>query len=261
MKTVRMEEMTAPQIRRAINSGYKTVIVSAGSIEQHGKHLPIGMDAMASSILAERVARELGDALAAPVIRPGCSDHHMDFAGSLSVSESLLQEICWAYCRCLEHHGFERIVLMSTHGGNNRAMSEVAPKIDAEMDARVVWIRREEDQKLSEQAVAILEKYGVTSEEGGAHAGFIETSFLLATDYAQLVDMESTERGWIGDIVKKIAEVSDDDGHWNIAHISPIGTLGDPRKSSREAGEELLELGVKRVTEMVREALAERPAP
>lgn len=256
MKTVRMEEMTSPQIRRALESGYTTVIVSAGAIEQHGKHLPVGMDAMDSAVFAERIARELGNALAAPIIRPGCSDHHMDFAGSLTISEPLLQDICWAYCRCLDHHGFEKIVLMSTHGGNIRAMSEVAPKIDAELDARVVWVNTLRDQKRKEQRNVILKKHGVTPEEGGSHSGFIETSLLLATDYAKFVDMESAECGWLGNSLAKIAEVSDEEGRWNISHISPVGTLGDPRKSSREAGEELLDLSVKRFTEMVREALA-----
>ncbi len=256
METVRMEEMTSPQIRRAIESGHTTAIVSAGAIEQHGKHLPIGMDAMDSVVFSERIARKLGNALAAPVIRPGCSDHHMDFAGSLTISEALLQEICWAYCRCLDHHGFENIVLMSTHGGNIHAMSKVAPKIDAELNARVVWVNTLRDPKRGEQRAAILKKYGVTPEEGGSHSGFIETSLLLATDYAEFVDMKSAECGWVGNSMEKIAEVSDDQGRWNISHISPIGVLGDPRKSGREAGEELLELSVKRFTEMVCEALA-----
>ena len=256
METVRMEEMTSPQIRRAIEEGFTTVIVSAGAIEQHGKHLPIGMDAMDSVVFSERIARELGNALSAPVIRPGCSDHHMDFAGSLTISEPLMQEVCWAYCRCLDHHGFENIVLMSTHGGNIRAMSEVASKIDAELDARVVWVNTLRDPKRREQRAVILEKYDVTPEEAGSHSGFIETSLLMATDYAKFIDMDSAECGWLGNSIEKIAEVSDEQGRWNISHISPIGVLGDPLKSSLEAGRELLDLSVQRFTEIVREALA-----
>ena len=108
MKTVLIEEMTSPQIRAAIDAGYDTAIVCAGAIEQHGRHLPIGMDAMDGQVFAIRIAETLGKTLAAPVIRPGCSDHHMSFAGTISISEALLQEICRAYCRCLNHHGFKK---------------------------------------------------------------------------------------------------------------------------------------------------------
>ena len=107
LKTVLLEEMTSPQIRAAIDAGYDTAIVCAGAIEQHGRHLPIGMDAMDGKLFAVRIAEELGNALAAPVIRPGCSDHHMAFAGTISISVSLLQDLCRAYCRCLSHHGFK----------------------------------------------------------------------------------------------------------------------------------------------------------
>jgi creatinine amidohydrolase/Fe(II)-dependent formamide hydrolase-like protein len=42
-----------------------------GAAEQHGKHLPSGMDTMGAYSIATSIAEGLGDALVAAVIRPG----------------------------------------------------------------------------------------------------------------------------------------------------------------------------------------------
>ena len=254
MKTLLLEEMTSPKIRKAINDGYRTVIVAAGAIEQHGRHLPIGMDAMDGYLIAVRIAEELGNALVAPVIRPGCSDHHMTFAGTISIPPSLLQELCRVYCRCLCQHGFERIALIPTHGGNIEAMEAVAPKIDAELPCKVAWANILRDPRGDEALEPILAHYGVTREEGGMHSGFVETSMLLASQYDQWVDMEAAERGFVGDARAKVEELKETGG-WNIADISLIGVLGDPTRSSAEAGQAIFDALVPVYVQVVREAL------
>jgi creatinine amidohydrolase len=254
MKTLLLEEMTWPQIGQALEDGYRTVIVCAGAIEQHGKHLPLGMDTMDGYVIAVEIARQLGHTLVAPVIRPGCSDHHLSFPGSLSLPAELLQSICRAYCRNLCHHGFERIVLICTHGGNIEAMEAVAPEIDAELPCEVVWANILRDPRDDEALVPILARYGVTREEGGVHSGFVETSILLATAHAHLVDMDAAERGFVGDARARIAELRKAGG-WNIADLSPLGVLGDPTRASVEAGQEILAALVPVYAQVVREAL------
>jgi creatinine amidohydrolase len=267
MKTLLLEEMTWPQIRRAIEEGYKTVIVAAGSIEQHGKHLPIGTDTMLGYSIAIGIAEGLGHTLVAPVIRHGWSDEHLTFPGTISVSVDLLKELCRAYCRCLCRHGFERIVLIPTHGGNIQSMKEVAPELDAELPCRVVAPRSSlENPRMEEATDPILARYGVTREEGGLHSGFIETSRLLASPYGHLVNMHAAERGFVGDGIARIQEVKKDwqrdmadivpnTRGWNMADITPIGVLGDPTKASVEAGRELRAASVAVYVEMVKEAL------
>jgi creatinine amidohydrolase len=240
MKTLLLEQMTSPQIHDAIQNGYRTVIVAAGSIEQHGKHLPVGMDAMAGYLVAVGIAEELGGALVAPVIRPGCSDHHMTFSGTISIPPTLLQELCRAYCHSLCHHGFERIVLIATHGGNFDAMEEITPEIDAELPCKVVWVNLFRNPKADEVGDSVLTRYGVTSQEGGAHAGFFETSLLLASSFGQWADMPVAQRGFVGDAWEKVQELKSK-GSWNIADISEIGVLGDPTRATAGAGEALMQ--------------------
>lgn len=259
MKTLHLENLTSPQVREAIDNGYKTVIVVAGSIEQHGLHLPVGTDAFLGEVLAEKIAAGMGNTLVAPVIRPGCSDHHMDFAGSLTISADLLKEICKAYCRALAKHGFERIVLMSSHGGNNKAMIEVTPEIKAELpQCKVIWgdIYGIEESQVAQQAV--FDKYGVTAEEGGHHAGFTEASQVLASPYGQWTDMPRAQRGFVGDSNAAIDAQMKEFGKWNIGKISPIGTLGDPVKANAQAGKDweaaAIPFMVKRINELLDKA-------
>jgi creatinine amidohydrolase len=254
MKTVLLEQMTSPQIVDAIEAGYHTAIVAAGSIEQHGRHIPTGMDTMLGYHLAVDIAKGLGDALVAPVIRPGCSDHHMSFAGTISIPAKLLQEICRAYCRALCQHGFRRIALIPTHGGNFGVMEEVASSIDAELPCKVAYVNVLQDPKGFAAREQALAEWGTTMEEGGLHAGFFETSLLLASDDRQWADMEVAERGFVGDALARVEELQAD-GSWDIGDLSPIGVLGDPTRASIEAGRALLEVQIPIFVEAVRKAL------
>lgn len=80
-------------MERLIAGGHRRAVICCASSEQHGPHLPEATDELLGEATAVRVAERLGDALVAPVIRPGCSEHHMAFAGSLTISPGLLMDI------------------------------------------------------------------------------------------------------------------------------------------------------------------------
>src|SRR5688500_6258442 len=84
-KEVRLERMTWPEIGDAIAGGMRTVIIPSGAVEQHGPHLPLMTDSASASAVGLNLARRLGDALVAPTIWMGCSDHHMGFPGTITL--------------------------------------------------------------------------------------------------------------------------------------------------------------------------------
>jgi creatinine amidohydrolase len=256
MKTLLLEEMTSPEIRKAIAEGYKTVIVAAGSIEQHGKHLPIGTDTMAGTIGALEIAEGLKNTLVAPTIRPGCSDHHMPFAGTISIPAELLKALARAYCRCLAQHGFERIVLLAMHGGNIEPLAEVAGELSQELHCKIVSPIILGAPEIETVMQPLLDKNDLTAEEGGIHAGFVETCEMLASPYGHLVKMEHAERGFVGNPFEAIDKVKVD-GRWKMTDLSPIGVLGDPRKASVEAGMELHQIATPVYVEIVARALGD----
>lgn len=230
--TVWLAEHTWPEVERAVEDGTDTVVVAVGSIEQHGPHLPLVMDALAGDALAERIAAELGDALAAPTIRPGCSGHHMAFSGTITVPPSVLMEQVRAYCTSLSEHGFANVVLVPTHGGNFAPVNTVAPEIAREIDATVVALAElDELLRLMNEG---LREAGVDYEEPVIHAGAAETAIVLAVE-AGLVRTEALEVGYEGEVsVSRLLSEGFD-------AISENGVLGDPREATVEAGEAILD--------------------
>ncbi|WP_246943823.1 creatininase family protein [Bacillus pinisoli] len=80
-----LERMPWPLIREIIDSGMDTVIICTTSVEQHGYHLSKLSDTLIGQAVGLLVAKKLGNALLAPVIRPDLSQHHIPKAGSLTL--------------------------------------------------------------------------------------------------------------------------------------------------------------------------------
>ena len=181
---------------------------------------------------SRRVAEKLGDALAAPTIRPGCSGHHMEFPGTITIPPETLMELIRGYCRSFDDHGFEHIVLVAAHGGNYAPVNTVAPAIAREIDANVIAIA-----DLSETMALMnegLRKAGVEYEEPVIHAGAAETAIVLAANEG-LVQPNEIDVGHEEEITtsRLLSE--------GFKTITENGVLGDPREATHGAGETVLD--------------------
>ncbi|RDI72863.1 creatininase family protein [Halopelagius longus] len=230
--TVRLAERTWPEVESALESGTRTAVVAVGSVEQHGPHLPLLMDTLAGDELSRRIAEKLGDALAAPTIRPGCSGHHMEFPGTITVPPETLMDLVRSYCESLDEHGFEFVVLVPTHGGNFAPVNTVAPEVARDIDANVIALADlDENMRLMNEG---LRSAGVEYEEPVIHAGAAETAIVLAVNEG-LVDTDELAVGTEGEI--SVARLLSE----GFKSITENGVLGDPREATVEAGEEILE--------------------
>ncbi|MFC7077479.1 creatininase family protein [Haloarcula halophila] len=230
-ESVCLEEMVWPEVESAIEDGSRTAIVAVGSIEQHGPHLPLNMDTLDGDEISRRIATELGDALAAPTIRPGCSGHHMEFPGTITVPPETLMNVIRTYCRSLDEHGFEYIVLIPTHGGNFGPVKTVAPDIARELNATVIPLADlDEHMNLLNEG---LSDAGIEYDQDVIHAGAAETAMVMAIDQ-DLVRAEAIESGPEGDIspARLLSE--------GFESITENGVLGDPTQATAEAGEVII---------------------
>ena len=256
---VLMEQMSWREIEEATAGGKTTVILAAASIEQHGPHLPTGTDTYLGYTLAEGIAHELGNALVAPVMRPGLSEHHLDFPGTVTLTQETFMRVLEEHCINLAGHGFEDIVLISSHGGNSDTMVAFLPRIAKALRDRcrvhmVMPNIREQPAEIEE----VYREYGVTRPQAGVHSGFAETSMMLAI-HPELVDMDRAEEGRADEAFyhpNQIKYSQIESFVYGVRSQSPNGILGDARGARAEAGRRLLKVRVKQAAEEIRKMIS-----
>ena len=228
MGALELDRMTWPEVKAELQRGRDTVVVAFGATEQHGPHLPLATDALLGDHLAWIVAERL-DAFVAPTVRIGCSEHHLEFPGTLSLSEDTFHAVVADVVRSLARGGFRRVVLLPTHGGNfgplAAAVEELGPvpgiQISALTDLSALF------------AIAQLgaTEHGVPLGEGGVHAGEWETSMLISI-HPDLVHLERGEAGYTGDAEAAIGAIFGAGVHT----VAKNGVIGDPSRASAEHG-------------------------
>ena len=186
-KPVFVEEMTWQEVRQAIQDGATTAIFYAGSTEQNGPHMVTGKHNVVARFVAERIARQLGNALVYPILPfaptgdPVRKTDHMAYPGSVSVSESTYGAIASDVSRSARAAGFKNIVLMGDHGGGQDSLGVVARQLTAEWasDRTRVFHIADLYYRSLELAEAELQVRGL---KDGSHAGIIDTSELMFLD-------------------------------------------------------------------------------
>jgi len=252
--TVLMEELSWVEIADHLDDGYENVILACGAIEQHGPHLPTGVDTYLGYALAEAAARKLGDTLVAPTLRPGVSPHHTDFRGTISVSLETFVNLLWDYCESLARTGFENVVIVPSHGGNYNVLRTYIPDFARKLDEDTDLYFIEADYSATYD---YWEEHGIERGEYGGHAGIGETARMLAK-HPDLVDMDLAEPGMT------LPEFFEDD--WVTPRRQELfkhgmkerainGILGDPRRATAEHGERINEIMAKKLAERIRERI------
>ena len=134
--TVFIEEMTWLDVRDAIADGTTTAIVATGGVEQNGPYVASGKHNFVLQATTDAIARELGNALVAPIIKfvpEGGIDEpsgHMRYHATISVRQETFLAILTDVVGSLAAHGFTDIVLIGDSGGNTRGMIAVAEALN-----------------------------------------------------------------------------------------------------------------------------------
>jgi creatinine amidohydrolase len=241
--SVFLEDLTWTELRAAIRSGKTTVIIPVGAVEQSGPYLALGKHDARVKTLAERIARELGDALVAPVVAyvpEGAIDPptgHMRFPGTITVPPEVFRQTLDSAAMSLKLGGFTNIVLIGDHGGYQDDLKTVADDLDrrwAGSPARAHFIAQY--YRATQAAfVAALEQRGFSDAEIGTHAGLADTSLSLATNPTMVR--------------------ADQLGKAPPPGVA-LGVHGDPSKASAALGQLGVEAIVSETTAAIRAAVA-----
>lgn len=222
-----LERMTWPEVRAQIEKGCTTIVVCFGSHEQHGRHLPFCTDAVLGDTIGERLAQRF-NAFLAPVFRVGCSEHHMAFPGTITLTTETFGKIVTETTRSLARHGFTRILLIPTHGGNFKPLEDAFRQLEPIDGCQVLAYT--DLNGFAERMNRSSAENGVSIEDAGSHAGEWETSFMLSVK-PDLVKMEQAVTGYVGEPGMVREKVFN-----GLHHLDDNGVIGDPTRASSERG-------------------------
>jgi mycofactocin system creatininase family protein len=205
-------------------SGGPMLLVPVGSTEQHGPHLPLGMDTLIAEAVAGRsadVLREAGvDVLTAPALAYGSSGEHQHFAGTVSIGLEALQLLLVELARSAGSWAGP-CVFVNGHGGNVPAVV-----------AAVRQLRYEGHDVGWAACAATRERDGAPID---SHAGRIETSLALIL-VPEDVRLDRAEPGALEPLSALLPRMR----VGGVASVSPNGVLGDPSGASAQEGLRLL---------------------
>ncbi|HEX6961749.1 MAG TPA: creatininase family protein, partial [Lacipirellula sp.] len=141
---MRWVELTSPRLGSV--SRETICVLPLGATEQHGPHLPLATDQIIADGLAERLDAACGgQLLVLPGLPATCSEHHMAFAGSLSLDHQTFAAVVSQLVGSAARHGFRRFFLLNAHGGNMAIGGVIAEQLSTFLpQAEVVfgtWFR------------------------------------------------------------------------------------------------------------------------
>jgi creatinine amidohydrolase len=223
-KSLHLEELTSSEVRSKIAAGHTTILIPIGATEQSGSHLVLGKHNVRARLLAEQIARQLGNTIVAPVmayvpegaITPPVG--HMRFAGTISIPDAAFEAVLEGATRSFKQHGFRHIIFLGDHGGYQKNLERVAQKLQREWarGPRYRVVALSDYYSLSSAGFTeILKKRGFSEAEIGKHAGLADTALSLALDN-NLVR---------SDALTQIVKPGEADG-----------VVGDPRRATAELG-------------------------
>lgn len=245
--------MTTTEAARAIQAA-SLALLPVGSCEQHGPHLALDTDAAIAQEIAHRLASELGDdAVLCPTLTYGLSEHHLEFAGTLTLRPPTYLAVIGDVLESLAHHGLRRVLIVNGHGGNIDALRLAARSARRDrgmLVASFMWATIAADVAA---ATASSPAYG--------HACEVETSVALALIPERVRSDPIRPPG----PRRSVDELTDppratvDEPVW-LHEWSDDGALGDPQKATAEAGHRLIGAVTERALAFARR-FADRPLP
>ena len=161
-------ELTQPEIAAQLQEN-PLVILPAGSVEQHGPHLPAGTDIFAARAIAHGVAERM-NGLVLPGGPIGVTPLHMAYEATITLTPETYIRVVTETCASTARHGARRLLILNWHEGNIPSLAIAADAIH----------RRHGMAVLTVQACYVAEEMYGREFNGLTHGGEIETLAVLA---------------------------------------------------------------------------------
>lgn len=259
--------MSFSEVRdRLREPGQDVALVSLGSSEKHGAHIPLGTDSYVTMEVVKRTA-VAADVMYTPLVPFGYSPHHMgehlEGTGTITLRAETYRRIMHDIARSLIFHGFTKIVFVSHHGSNTKPIDEIMRQLRYETGAFISYYKTPTERDAS----VVADLFDNPPEETpGWHSSELETSVIMATgDDLVHMDRAVEDRAhapaYMTDRFSKIdgtatVKFEGSENIWvPMEHHEYCDTavIGNPFRATKEKGLEMLERMSGHLTRYVRE--------
>ncbi len=235
-----IEDMTWMEIRDRVQAGANIAIIPTGGTEQNGPHIVVGKHNMLVRYTAGEIARKLGNALVAPVIafvpegRIDPPEGHMQFPGTISVSDETFAKLLEDVAGSMKQHGFRLICFIGDHGGSQEVQKAVAAKLTSRWQSSGVRVLHVANYYGNNGQEKWVESMGIKVPNPQAHAGFADTSEMM------VVNVHGVRDNLRGAFVERDYKLS--------------GAMGSSTLSSPNYGRQLLNMKIQAAVEQITNA-------
>lgn len=125
---MRLENITWPKAERYFQEN-DMVLIAIGSIECHGRHMPLGTDTLVPDHLLKKI-EEKSDVLIAPTIPYGACQSLSPYPGTIDIDSEVLYQFCRQIFESLYRHGARKFVVLNGHGGNMKTMERLGLELE-----------------------------------------------------------------------------------------------------------------------------------
>ena len=246
-------EMTWQDFSSAADTARWIAVLPLAATEQHGPHLPLGVDRFIAEAYLTRALALIPDELPVtvlPVQAIGQSDEHLRFPGTLSFSAETVVRAWTEIGESVHRAGVRKLVLISSHGGNLAGMDIVARDLRAQHDMLIVtcgWHRFGYPEG----------GYDAAERRHGIHAGDIETSVMLSAR-PETVRMDKADNFVPASVAMErefrwLNTYRPAGFGWMTQDLHSSGAVGDASLATAKKGAASLDHGARGFVEMLRE--------
>lgn len=247
MASVLWQELTAEELRAKAASD-AVVVLPVASMEQHGPHLPVGVDTILCGGVCRLAAERADDVevVVAPTLWCGMAEHHMAFGGTFTFDIPTYRAVLLALLKSLERHGFHRVVIVNGHGGNIAALAAFLPDFAHETSLSIrattyFLLAQEAMQPFMQDQASVL------------HACEVETAMmmLLAPETVRHDRLPEAFGMLDADLAALTRPVV---GRYRpFREMTQTGVIGDARRATPEKGRAFLDAAADALAKLLRE--------
>lgn len=233
-------DLTQPEIAAQMQRN-PFVILPAGSVEQHGPHLPTGTDIYAASGVAHAVAERM-DGLVLPGGPLGVTPMHMPFEGTITLTPETYMRVVTETCISTAKHGAKRLLVLNWHEGNIPSLAIAADSLHRDHGMTVLTV----------QACYVASEMFGQSYGGLTHGGEIEALAVLSChpELVHLDRIDSSSNHQHGRKMDKLRRTrSYQPVLTDIRSIAPTGWYGTPERATIENARAMLSALADAITE------------